>query len=197
MTELVPRRNNRKVVGTSFSMEASKMRWSHVRSGSIFRPRGAKPRCLLCANNGSKRPYSIASPATADSPRAPQRRRCWHTPTRRHFHWRLRALWMNLASPLARPLGTRRRPQRRMSLVWESYCATRSRSSLHTEAPIEPLRERPDQSEARQATVGVLQIEAEPLVLHTKLVQSRAPAQADCDGDLPMLVAAVFYRIHQ
>src|SRR5260370_37024757 len=120
-----------------------------------------------------------------------------HTPTRRHFHWRLRALWMNLASPLARPLGTRRRPQRRMSLVWESYCATRSRSSLHTEAPIEPLRQRPDQSEARQPTVGVLQIEAEPLVLHTKLVQSRPPARADCDGDLPMLVAAVFYRIHQ
>ena len=29
-----------------------------------------------------------------------------------------------------------------MSLVSESYCATRSRSSLHTEAPIEPLRER-------------------------------------------------------
>src|SRR6185436_12650389 len=43
----------------------------------------------------------------------------------------------------------------------------------------------------------VLQIEAEPLVLHTELVESRAPAQADCDGDLPMLVAAVFCCIHQ
>jgi hypothetical protein len=102
--------------------------------------------------------------------RAPQWRRCWHTPTRRHFHRRLRASWMNLALPLARPLGTRHRPQRRMSPVWESYCATRSRSSLHSEAPIEPLRERPDQSEARQATVGVLQIEAEPLILHTELI---------------------------
>src|ERR1700751_626095 len=93
--------------------------------------------------------------------------------------------------------GTRHRTQRRMSLVWESYGATRSRSSLHTEAPTEPLHERPDQSEARQATVGVLQIEADPLVLHTELVESRAPAQADGDGDLPMLVAAMFCRIHQ
>jgi hypothetical protein len=66
--------------------------------------------------------------------------------------------------------GTRHRPQRRMSPVWESYCATRSWSSLHTEAPTESLRERPDQSEARQVSVGVLQIEAEPLVLHTELV---------------------------
>src|SRR6201984_1703982 len=65
--------------------------------------------------------------------------------------------------------GTRHRPQRHMSLVRESYCATRSRSSLHTEAPTEPLHERPDQSEARQATAGV-QIEAEPLVLHTELI---------------------------
>ena len=45
-------------------------------------------------------------------------------------------------------IGTRHRPQRRMSPVWESYCATRSRSSLDTEAPTEPLRESPDQSEA-------------------------------------------------
>src|SRR6267154_4380452 len=74
----------------------------------------------------------------------------------------------------------------RMSLVRESYCATRTLSSLHTEAPTEPLRERPDQSEARRATAGVLQIEAEPLVLHTELVESRASAQADRDGNLPM-----------
>ena len=75
-----------------------------------------------------------------------------------------------LDSPFARPLEGRDQPQRRMSPIWESYRATRSRSSLHTEAPTEPLRERLDQSEARQATFGVLQIEAEPLVLHTELV---------------------------
>jgi hypothetical protein len=94
----------------------------------------------------------------------PQRRRCSHTPKRRHFHWR------QLSWPFARPIGTRDRAQRRMSPIWEFYYATRSRSSLHTEAPTEPLRERPDQSETRRATFGVLQIEAEPLVLHAELV---------------------------
>jgi hypothetical protein len=38
--------------------------------------------------------------------------------------------------------------QGRMSLVRESHYATRSRSSLHAEAPTKPLRERPDQSES-------------------------------------------------
>jgi len=79
-----------------------------------------------------------------------RRRRCWHTPTRRHFHWHLSASWMNLASPLARPLP--RAIGHKGACHWSgnSTVATRSRSSLHTEAPIEPLRERPDQSEARQ-----------------------------------------------
>ena len=86
------------------------------------------------------------------------------------FDARDRRIVQGLASPFARTLGTRDRPQRRMSPIWESYCATRSRSSLHTEAPTEPLGERPDQSETRQATFEVLQIEAETLVLHTKLV---------------------------
>ena len=121
-----------------------------------------------------RRYHATRSARSSQNPdRLPVLRKRGGACTRQHvviIHWRRRASWMNLASPLARPLGTRHRPQRRMSLVWESYCATRSRSSLHTEAPIEPLRERPDQSEARQASVGVLQIEAEPLVLHKELV---------------------------
>ena len=86
------------------------------------------------------------------------------------FSLAARCVMDELDSPFARPLEGRDKPQRRMSPIWESYCATRSRSSLHTEASTEPLRERLDQSEARQATFGVLQIEAEPLVLHTELV---------------------------
>jgi len=39
------------------------------------------------------------------------------------------------------------------------------------------LRERPDQSEARQATVGVLQIEAETLVLAHRARIVRAPVK--------------------
>ena len=76
-------------------------------SASVTRPLSRTSVSAKCWPGSSSSSAALPIPPLSRDPLGPklQRRRCLHTPTRRHFHWHLRASWMNLASPLARPLA--------------------------------------------------------------------------------------------